>query len=40
MPDEQLAAAVRALPEDGAAALAELVWAMRPMKDGRKCRGS
>lgn len=38
MPDAQLAAAVRALPEEGAAALAEMVWAMRPMRERGKRR--
>jgi hypothetical protein len=39
MPDEQLAAAVRALPEEGAAALAELMWSLRDVRErGRKAR--
>jgi len=33
MPDEQLAAAVRALPEEGAAALAEMVWSLRDTRE-------
>jgi hypothetical protein len=39
MPDAQLAAAVRALPDEGAAALAEMVWSLRDTRE-RRSRGS
>jgi len=36
MPDAQLAAAVRALPEEGATALAEMMWSLMDVRERRR----